>query len=204
MSSTGFTKAVVPLDVRHWGVDIERQEELPDPPERETRSSIFHQPPVREVPVKRLNRVRLGPVTESCETIFEDRSSHELKESYLTVAPIEHPFRFFVIFVIVVPAVFCWVTILLVAARRGRRIPICPICGRSKVHRSSPKSFVDHSVRMMALSPFRCRGCLTRFYAVKGKRKRPVLHIGASNNRAFSGASRAYIRRQRSLGLSSV
>jgi len=132
--------------------------------------------------------------TESPETKCGDGPSQKLRESYLK-PPMEHPLRVFAIFVIFVPAAICWLAMLFVAALRSKRIPMCPRCGRPKVRRSHAKSFADEALGMVALGPFRCTGCLARFYAFREKRKAHSLRDGAPSNGAHSKARPAHIRR---------
>jgi hypothetical protein len=93
----------------------------------------------------------------------------------------EHPLRSFAFFVIAVPSVISLLAILLTAAIRSKRIPVCPSCGRPKVRPSQVTSLIDQTFRMIALAPFRCNGCLARFYAFRGKRRGLVLDRSASS-----------------------
>jgi hypothetical protein len=81
----------------------------------------------------------------------------------------QHPLRYLVALLIGVPAAISLVTVLLKAAIRSRRLPLCPRCGRHKVRRSQIASSIDQAFRVLMLSPFRCQGCLTRFYTFQRK-----------------------------------
>jgi hypothetical protein len=60
---------------------------------------------------------------------------------------------------------------------RACNIPRCWKCGAEKVRRSHSSSVMDTAAAIMLLSPFRCSGCRTRFYATRFPRRffqRPV------------------------------
>jgi hypothetical protein len=103
----------------------------------------------------------------------------------------QHPLRSFAFFVIAVPSVISLLAILLTAAIRSKRIPVCPRCGRPKVRPSQVTSLIDQTFRMIALAPFRCNGCLARFYAFRGKRKTLVLDRWPTVRAAVENSDRA-------------
>jgi hypothetical protein len=76
-----------------------------------------------------------------------------------------HRLFYFALVFVGAPAAFFLFAILLKTAIRSRRLPLCPICGRSKVRPSQINNLIDQALRVLLLSPCRCKGCLTRFYA---------------------------------------
>ena len=63
--------------------------------------------------------------------------------------------------------VLLWGFYLIRSYSRGRSVPRCWRCGARKVRRSRFKGFVDLMATIWGLSPFRCTGCLTRFYGLR-------------------------------------
>jgi hypothetical protein len=80
-----------------------------------------------------------------------------------------HRLLYFAVAFVGAPAAFFLFAIVLKTAIRSRRLPLCPICGRSKVRRSQMNNLIDQALRVLMLSPCRCKGCLTRFYAFQWK-----------------------------------
>ncbi|HWZ34308.1 MAG TPA: hypothetical protein VNX18_23380 [Bryobacteraceae bacterium] len=73
--------------------------------------------------------------------------------------------------VVVAPALallaLLWGIFLGLCYARARRIPRCWKCGARKVQRSRFRGFLDGVAACWLLSPFRCTGCLTRFYGLR-------------------------------------
>jgi hypothetical protein len=82
----------------------------------------------------------------------------------LVLPVMQHPLRYLAALLIGAPAAISLLTILLTAAIRSKRLPLCPRCGRSKVRPSQIANSIDQALRVLMLSPSRCQGCLTRFY----------------------------------------
>ena len=60
----------------------------------------------------------------------------------------------------------CGAAFLLIAGLRTRNLSQCWRCGATKVRPSNPRS-LDMLAGMFLLRPYRCGGCLTRFYAFR-------------------------------------
>ena len=56
---------------------------------------------------------------------------------------------------------------LLVAGIRTWNLAQCWFCGAGKVRPSKSRSWLDTAVGMLLLKPYRCGGCLTRFYGFR-------------------------------------
>jgi hypothetical protein len=70
-------------------------------------------------------------------------------------------------FVVLTLALF-WIGYVLRAVIRTKNLPMCWYCGASKVRRSGTHSFLDTFITMVFfLKPYRCHGCLVRFYAFR-------------------------------------
>jgi hypothetical protein len=80
-----------------------------------------------------------------------------------------HRLFYFAVVFVGAPAALFLLAILLKTAVRSKRLPLCPRCGRSKVRRSQMNNLIDQALRVLMLSPCRCQGCLTRFYAFQRK-----------------------------------
>jgi hypothetical protein len=81
----------------------------------------------------------------------------------------QHPLRYLAVLLFGAPAAISLLAILLKAAVRSKRLPLCPRCGRYKVRRSQIANSIDQALRVLMLSPFRCQGCLARFYTFQRK-----------------------------------
>jgi hypothetical protein len=71
----------------------------------------------------------------------------------------------------------CWFVFMTRSFARACQLPRCWRCGAEKVRRSHSTGFLDTLAATMLLSPFRCSGCRTRFYATRFPRRffqRPV------------------------------
>jgi hypothetical protein len=62
------------------------------------------------------------------------------------------------------------------AAFHSWDLPMCWRCGAGKVHRSTSYSIIDFLVKFLFLVPYRCRGCLSRFYGLRSGRLLPEPH----------------------------
>jgi hypothetical protein len=56
---------------------------------------------------------------------------------------------------------------LLAGGERAQHVK-CPKCESDNVRRSSPASFYESYMRFFFMSPYRCRKCMSRFYAKNG------------------------------------
>lgn len=65
---------------------------------------------------------------------------------------------------------------------RGRGIPRCWKCGARKVCRSHARGLFDTLASIAGLNPYRCRGCLTRFYGLRfGRHLGRQIHLTRSD-----------------------
>jgi hypothetical protein len=64
-----------------------------------------------------------------------------------------------------------WLVFLFLSLDRARSFPKCWGCGALKVRRSRSRGILDAFAALSLLSPFRCRGCLRRFYALRIPRR---------------------------------
>jgi hypothetical protein len=64
-----------------------------------------------------------------------------------------------------------WIIFLLLSLDRTRSMPQCWRCGASKIRRSHSHRWLDTFAAFSLLSPFRCRGCRSRFYALRIPRR---------------------------------
>jgi hypothetical protein len=60
-----------------------------------------------------------------------------------------------------------WVVVLSLAIYRSRLGKRCWHCGLEKVRESSTRSWLDLIARGSLLFPYRCSGCLRRFYRLR-------------------------------------
>lgn len=86
--------------------------------------------------------------------------------------------------VIAILVLLC-IAYLLRAMLRTRNLPVCWHCGASKVRRSAPQCVLDTITHVLFLKPYRCRGCLTRFYGFHRPREasRPSAALGITIRR---------------------
>jgi hypothetical protein len=73
--------------------------------------------------------------------------------------------------------VICWTILMTRSFARACNMPRCWKCGAEKVRRSHSSGVLDTIATISLLSPFRCSGCRTRFYATRFPRRffqRPV------------------------------
>ncbi|HUA87398.1 MAG TPA: hypothetical protein VMB85_26255 [Bryobacteraceae bacterium] len=67
-----------------------------------------------------------------------------------------------------------WFIYLVLCYSRARLLPQCWKCGAAKVRRSHFHGFLDTVAAISLLSPFRCSGCRSRFYALRLARSHPL------------------------------
>lgn len=77
-------------------------------------------------------------------------------------------------YLVVITAAFGFATIgvilLVQAALHSRSLPVCWHCGTPEVRRSTSRLPADMALRFLFLVPYRCRGCLKRFYGFPSAR----------------------------------
>lgn len=76
-----------------------------------------------------------------------------------------HPLRYLFLLLTGIPCVLLYFSLIIAATVRSKRLPMCPHCGRPKVRPSRRQSLIDHLMSASRMPPFRCQGCLRRFYA---------------------------------------
>ena len=80
-------------------------------------------------------------------------------------------------YLVVITAAFVSVTVgvilLVQAALHSRSLPVCWHCGTPEVRRSATRLPADLALRFLFLVPYRCRGCLKRFYGFPSARAIP-------------------------------
>lgn len=83
---------------------------------------------------------------------------------------LERPAALLVLLLAVLPAAAVVIAVFSSVVIRTLRLPSCPHCRRPKVRPAQRKGAFDEVVKMIRVFPFRCQGCLRRFYAFDGKR----------------------------------
>ncbi len=76
-----------------------------------------------------------------------------------------HPIRDLAVLIAGVPLALMLLIAIIFAAARTRKLPVCPQCLRPKVRRSHRHSALEEFATMLWIAPFKCEGCLKRFYA---------------------------------------
>jgi len=74
------------------------------------------------------------------------------------------------LFIISVPTVWLLVMMALATIRRKRK-NACGSCGGKKVRLSWPGFMMDHALANFGLVPYKCEGCLRRFYGWRAGRR---------------------------------
>ncbi len=75
--------------------------------------------------------------------------------------------------------VLCGLAYLAGAGFRTWSLPGCWRCGAMKVRPSVSHSWVDSMALVVLLKPYRCAGCLTRFYAFPSSSIAPIPQVAA-------------------------
>lgn len=85
-----------------------------------------------------------------------------------------------VLLCVAVPCALVFVAAFVSTVVRSVSLPVCPICRRPKVRPSHRSGWLDRRLGLLRLSPFRCQGCLKRFYAFGHRALRnPGMDAGA-------------------------
>jgi hypothetical protein len=80
--------------------------------------------------------------------------------------PFDHP-KLVVPELLLAVLVFFGVAFVARVVLRMRHLPVCWYCGASKVRRSASQCFMDRLSAALFLRPYRCKGCLVRFYCFR-------------------------------------
>ena len=73
-------------------------------------------------------------------------------------------FRYLALLVVVIPPVVVFLVLIALATIRRRNMVECRNCGMRKVRPSWQRGIVEHTLAQVGLTPYKCDGCLSRFY----------------------------------------